>query len=121
MTFFKRLFGWGREPPESDPVIAELSRAIRLDPGDFAAYAKRGDIFRNTGDFDRAIADYSAAIDCYRGRLAYLQTGRVGGAAPLRDALRVSPETALACFNRGSTYLRNGEHDRAVEDFTELI
>jgi tetratricopeptide (TPR) repeat protein len=121
MTFFKRLFGWGRESPEPDPVVAELSRAIRRNPGDFAAYAKRGDAFRNTGDFDRAIADYSSAIDCYLGRLAYIRTGRVGGAAPLRDALRVSPETALACFSRGCAYLCKGEHDRAIEDFTELI
>src|SRR5262249_29113197 len=57
----------------------------------------------------------------YRGRLAYLATGRVGGAAPLRDALRISPETARACFNRGCTYLSKREYDRAVEDFTELI
>src|SRR5262249_25491429 len=104
MTFFQRLFGWGREQPESDTVIAELTRAIRRDPGDFAAYAKRGNAFRDAGDFDRAIEDYSAAVECYRGRLAYLATGRVGGAAPLRDALRISPETARACFNRGCTY-----------------
>jgi len=124
MGFFKRLFGWGRPAPaDEEPAggIAELTRAIRRDPGDFLAYANRGDAFRNAGDLDRAIEDYSAAIECYRGRLAYLRSGQVGGAVPLRDALRTSPEVALACFHRGCVYSSRGEYDRAIADFTELI
>src|SRR5262245_11425437 len=124
MGFFKRLFGPGRPSPADEEAaggIAELTRAIRRDPGEFLAYANRGDAFRKAGDLDRAIEDYSAAIECYRGRLAYLRTGQVGGAVPLRDALRTSPEAALACFYRGCVYSSKGEYDRAIADFTELI
>jgi tetratricopeptide (TPR) repeat protein len=124
MGFFNRLFGRSRQSSadeEGDPVIADLTRAIQSDPGDFLAYAHRGDAFRNRGNLDRAIGDYSSAIDCYRGRLAYMRTGRVGGAASLTDALQTSPETASACFHRGCAYACIGQLDRAITDFTELI
>jgi tetratricopeptide (TPR) repeat protein len=124
MDFFKRLLGSSPKSSadeEADAVIAELTRAIRRDPGDFRAYANRGDAFRDIGDLERAIEDYSSAIECYQGRLDYLRTGRIGGAAPLKDALRTSPETALACFHRGCTYSCLGEQDRAIADFTDLI
>src|SRR5262245_65224931 len=116
MGFFKRLFGPGRPSPADEEAaggIAELTRAIRRDPGDFLAYANRGDAFRKAGDLDRAIEDYSAAIECYQGRLAFLRTGLIGGAVPVRDALRTSPETASACYHRGSAYSSNEDYNRA--------
>jgi len=124
MDFFKRLFGLSRQSSadeEAGPVIAELTRAIERDPGDFLAYANRGDAFRDMGNLERAIEDYTSAIECSQGRLDYLRTGRIGGAAPLKDALRTSRETAFACFQRSCALSSIGEYDRAITDFTELI
>ena len=124
MEFFKRLFGFGRQSAteeQADPVIAEWTKAIQNDPGDFLAYAARGDAFRERGNLKRAIDDYSAAIECYQGALNFLRTGRVDGAAPLRDALRVRPEIALACFKRGCTYAALGFFAHAITDFNEVI
>jgi tetratricopeptide (TPR) repeat protein len=48
------------------------------------------------GDLDRAIADYTRAIDIY-------------------------PKFESALVNRGVTYQRRGEHDQAIADFTKAI
>ncbi len=122
MGFFRTPFESSRQSAgDEEPVLAELNQAITNDPGDFLAYVKRGDLFRERGSLMLAIKDYSSAIECYRGRLDYLRTGQVGGAAPLKDALKKRPEVALACFHRGCSYSQLGKFEQAMTDFTELI
>ena len=53
------------------------------------AYSNRGNAYGKKGDVDRAIADYTKAIE-------------------------LAPTRALAYYNRGVTYGRKGDVDRAI-------
>lgn len=66
-------------------------------PGNLAiTYYNRGFGYQGTADYDRAIADYSKAID-------------------------LNPKFANAYNNRGTVYGIKGDHDRAIADFTKAI
>src|SRR4030088_47597 len=36
-------------------------------------------------------------------------------------AIRIDPKYATAYYNRGSSYVRKGDHDRAIADLSEAI
>ena len=60
------------------------------------AYNNRGMTYNGTGEYDRAIADYS-------------------------EAIRLNPKDPAAYNNRGNAYSRKGEYDRAIADLNEAI
>ena len=45
-----------------DSELAEISKAIELDPNNVENYEKRADIYFDQGKYDKAIADYNKAI-----------------------------------------------------------
>ena len=59
-------------------------------------YTNRGNGYREKGDQDHAIADYS-------------------------EAIRIDPEHVMAFNNRGVIYGAKGDLDRAVADYNEAI
>jgi tetratricopeptide (TPR) repeat protein len=60
------------------------------------AYINRGNVYAKKHDYDRAIADYTKAIE-------------------------VNPQYADAYFNRGNVYAKKHDYDRAIADFTKVI
>jgi tetratricopeptide (TPR) repeat protein len=60
-----------------------------------ASYIDRGNAYVVKGEYDRAIADYTEAIELDPDYTAY--------------------------YNRGTTYLKKGELDRAISDYTNAI
>ena len=67
------------------------TKRFRLDPKNAWAYAERGNLYKNKGDVDHALAD-------------------------LNESIRLDPAYALAHFSRGDLYRRKGDlarrHDR---------
>lgn len=41
--------------------------------------------------------------------------------ADYTEAIRLNPEFADACFNRGNAYYGKGQYDDAIADYTEAI
>ncbi len=83
-----------------------------------------------SGDFDRAISDYTAAIkadpkriDSYLKRgLAYREKGKYDQAiADFNRALTLDPDSAGAYLNRGKVRAASGDHAKAIEDFDRAI
>ena len=81
--------------------IADYDRAIALNPKYASAYGKRGNTFRDLGDFVRAIADYTQAIaldpkyaNAYYGRgLAKIYAGAApDAAADLALSVQLNPK-----------------------------
>jgi tetratricopeptide (TPR) repeat protein len=106
------------------------NHALRLDPRNAVALFSRGVTYESTGDLDRALVDYTAAIaieasyaDPYFGR------GNVHRARGNRDAaladygmvVRLRPDDPRAYVNRGLIYQSEGDLERASSDFTEAI
>jgi len=91
---------------------------------------KRGNSNMNSGDINRAIKDYTAALkinpDFYqalnnRGN-AYLNKGSYDRAiADYTATFRIKPDLYHALSNRGVAYYNKGEHDRAIKDWEAVL
>jgi tetratricopeptide (TPR) repeat protein len=95
------------------------------------AYYNRGSAWRDKGDLDRAIADYSEAIQLDPKKAAYLnercwERAIAGREQPLAvtdctEALRIAPNDANIMDSRGFAYLRLSRLDDAVADYDEAL
>jgi tetratricopeptide (TPR) repeat protein len=81
---------------ELDRALADIERAIQLDPTDAFAYGGRGDLYLVKKDYERAIADYSKMI-------------------------AMEPANALPLIGRGMAYWLEGELDRATVEFEQAV
>jgi tetratricopeptide (TPR) repeat protein len=77
-------------------AIAACDNWIRQEPKNAIAYWDRGDAYQSVGDFDRAISDFTQAIE-------------------------LDPKYALAYDRRGQAYYGKHEYDRAMADFEKEI
>jgi lipoprotein NlpI len=95
-----------------------------------ATFYNRGNLWRDKGDYDRAVADYNDAIRlnpqdsrslANRG-IAWAIKGDYDRAiADLNEVIRLDPQNALIFHNRGMTWRRKGDYDRAIADYNEAI
>lgn len=76
-------------------ALADWNRAIQLDPNLAAAYAARGTYYRVSGDLSRAMAD-------------------------LERSLQIAPSVD-AFYQRGQVYDALGQHQQAINDYTDAI
>ena len=77
-------------------AIADINRAIELDPKLAAAYYNRAYTKQGKGDIDGAIADYTRAIE-------------------------LQPDSAAAYYNRGGARRSKDDFDGAIADFDRVI
>ena len=83
------------------------------------------------GEFDRAIEDYTKAIElkpdfadayCVRAFAYFIGTGEVNRAIKDYDeAIELRPDDADIYCGRGLVYAKKGEFDRAIEDYNRAI
>jgi tetratricopeptide (TPR) repeat protein len=71
-------------------------RTYELDPNDARAYYNRGNSYRAKGEYERAIADYTRALE-------------------------LDPNDARAYGTRGNSYADKGEYERAIADYTRAL
>jgi tetratricopeptide (TPR) repeat protein len=87
-------------------------------------------MFNNSGQFDKAIADYTETIRiddqhemAYMNR-AEIHVGQERFAAAVADytqAISINPESAMAFYNRGRAYRALGNEDEALSDYSTAI
>ena len=111
-------------------AIADLTKAIEIDPKHTDAHHQRGIAFRRKGDPARAIADQSKAIEinpsfarAYSERgYAYQQHSDSDRArADYDKAIALDPVYAGAYFYRSFLSALNGDMNRAVEDLKQTF
>jgi tetratricopeptide (TPR) repeat protein len=90
----------------------------------------RADKEYDSGQYDKAVADYTEAIrlkpddaDAFNNRgIAYDQLKQYDKAiADLTEVIRLKPDFALAFNNRGNVYNELKQYDKAIADYTEAI
>jgi tetratricopeptide (TPR) repeat protein len=95
-------------------AMADLDKAIELDPNMARAFFTRGNVFSAKGDYDHAIADFDKAVslnplyaDAYKGRgVAYEKAGNVDRSmADFDKAVELQPNNPVflnsRCWARG--------------------
>jgi len=116
----------------TDLALDDLTDAIGLAPDQAALYRERGEIYARNNAYDRAIADYNAAIRLDPVAVSFLDRGMAyylkGGGANLDRALAdydraiaLDDRKALAYNNRGLALRDKGEWTRAYADFSTAL
>ena len=115
---------------DMDGAIAELTRAIEIDPAFSGALNNRAMIKTRKGDIAGAIDDYGAAIAVdpgntllllARSSLRELLGDRVGALGDLGKAIEVDPANGTAFYLRGHLAMGTGDDDGALVDLTRAI
>jgi tetratricopeptide (TPR) repeat protein len=109
---------------------AVIAAGSETQPNLAVAYGRRGKAYLDKGEHDKAIADYTKAIEAnprdsfaYNSRgIAYRAKGDLDKAiADYGVAIELDGESASAYTNRGIAYRAKGDLDRAIEDHTRAI
>lgn len=115
---------------KGDLAMADLDRAIALDPAMGAAYYDRALLQFKKGDLDRAIADYTQTIKllptfppAYRERGSALIAKRAfsQAIADFDAAIKLKADYADAFDERGYAYRMLKDYDRAIADYTRAL
>ena len=117
-----------------DSALVYYTELIQLDPANrsivIGAYYNRGLVYEDQGEVERAIDDYTKAIDlnpnyanAYNNRgLVYENKGEVERAIEdFNRAIQLNPNLAETHNNRALTYKDQGEIERAINDFNRAI
>jgi tetratricopeptide (TPR) repeat protein len=120
-TVAARTTGWG----DYDLAIADLDKAIQLDPKSATAYNNRCSAYFHKGDNDRAITDCEQAIQLDPKYAAYNDRAVVYDAkgdydraiADYDEAIRLAPKIGVIHRNRGRVYFHRGDFTAAAANF----
>jgi len=79
-----------------DQALADINKALTLNPNYSDGYVDRGNVYKSKGQYDLALQDYDQAI-------------------------RLDPNSATAFYDRGDFFLDRREYDRAIKDDDEAL
>ena len=110
--------------------IAELNKAIQLDPENAQAYKDRGNAYYGAKKYDEALADWNKAVELdenfhqainNRGMI-YRERGQVDEALKnLNRAIEIDPGFINAYFNRAGLYRDIKDYDKSIQDYTKCL
>ncbi len=123
VSFFLSALAYGAD-------VAQYTKAINQSPEEmkYKFYQLRGLAYRDQGDMESAIKDFSTSIKMRPSQDAYLRRGEMyfeKGAYKIAEhdfseAIEINP-SLVAYKLRGLTYLVLGKLDKAIVDGTEIV
>lgn len=111
-------------------ALANLDKAIHLDPNLAGAWNSRGMVWSKKGEHDRAISDFSQAIHLNPSDVSFWHNRGVAwkmkreydkALTDFDEAIRLDPNLAVAWNSRGNTWFEKGEYGKAIADYDEVI
>jgi len=115
---------------ETSVAIADLKRALKIDPKFVAAYAVLGDVYLSLDELAEARSAYENALDlsdeyayalAQRGYIYYLEGDYDRSIEDLNHAVEIYPEYGDAYFRLGHNYLDLGRFNEAVEAYDHAV
>ncbi len=117
-----------------DEAIADLSEVIKLQPKDSGSYMARGYVFKTKKDYQKALDDFTNAINIessilskkvfYTVRADLYASQLKNYAAAIADyseSIKIDPKDSDNYANRGSVYMTSKNYEKAVADYTEAL
>ncbi|GGV03390.1 tetratricopeptide repeat protein [Streptomyces spectabilis] len=113
-----------------EEALAELNRAVALNPRDATAWGHRGGAHQALGQLDDAIADFTTVIDLrpndhlarvVRGALRLRGDHHEEAITDLTAALDADPAHAKALMLRGRARVKTERYEDAVKDLTAAL
>lgn len=109
--------------------LEHTAEMLKISPGNALAYFIRGMVFKETGDTNRALSSFQSAIENDRDYYnAYMQAGVLFQLKNnpvcieyFNNALRIKPESEEALYGRALFLQENGDYDRAIQDYTQIL
>jgi tetratricopeptide (TPR) repeat protein len=120
---------------EYEAALADLDRALELNPEAPWAYIHRANTYRAIGDYESALADLQRALDlasdssdgwlsrAYASRgLIYHNMGQYDQAlADYSRAIELDPDSPEVYLNRGGTYANMAQFQAALADYDRVV
>jgi tetratricopeptide (TPR) repeat protein len=115
---------------QEDLGLADLETVLLQDPANEAARTARAEYWHRRVDLERAIADWTEAIEADaarsafyrdRGLLYHFQGDCTAAISDQTKAIRLGPSDAVAWNNRGAARLKRGEWAEAAADLREAM
>ena len=114
---------------QHDEAVGDFTRAIALQPADPRSFLERASVYVDRKNYGAAIADakaalalnpkLSAAYNLWGTALRGLGDSKTA-VTEFTNAVEIEP-TFDNLFQRGATYQLTGDHQRALDDFTQAI
>ncbi len=109
--------------------LEQTAEMLKISPGNALAYFIRGMCFKETGDTNRALSSFQSAIENDRDYYnAYMQAAVLFQLKNnpvcveyFNNALRIKPESEEALYGRALFLQENGDYDRAIQDYTQIL
>ncbi|WP_159297824.1 serine protease, partial [Microcystis aeruginosa] len=111
-------------------ALADLNKAMKLNPNYALAYSGRGELYYYQKKYDLALADFNKAIELdsksamaynNRGLLYYYQKKYELALADWNKAIELDSKLAMAYSNRGNIYNDQQKYELALADFNKAI
>jgi tetratricopeptide (TPR) repeat protein len=116
---------------DSTRAVSDFDQAIRLEPKYAAAFSNRAATWYQIGETDRAIADGDRAVTINphlgapRINLGLAFSAKGDGVRAIEEfdwaVSRTRPPNASFYNFRGEEWVKRGDHDRAIADFSDAI
>ena len=115
---------------DAKKVIKELSKAIKESPEDKDLYRQRADLYFGTGEFEKALVDFTTVIELDpKDSFSYYDRGRLydelqnfqKAIADFDKAIKLDQQNALAYYGRGRCKHILGRYKDAIAAFDRAI
>ena len=142
----REILGWGDVDRPVDPSVVRCmggpdtsvnlrisgcTKLIESGHVSWVAFYNRGKAYSEIGDYDRAIQDYSQAIqlapddaEAFNGRCfarAVADKALETALSDCNESLRIKPNDADTLDSRGFVYFRMSQYDKAIADYDTAL
>jgi tetratricopeptide (TPR) repeat protein len=133
LLLMARGYKAGAEPDLPKPAVAPASKdanAAGNKTDDVESHYAKGQLFRDRGDYNTAITEYTKAIELdpnnaeyykKRGEVYYLKNDYDSAIADCTQVIKLDPNNAGFYYNRGVVYYLKNDYDSAIADYTQAI